>query len=208
MRDSYKVPLIRADGTKVDGEIYEGISPENLDDFETDWYPLLVALRNEAVKRIAAGEECHDGADYHWKWRRFVERLGMDLSWKQFALEVGGETQGLMQVSFVERSRIEVGQHLVYVDRLAIAPWNRKSNKEGRRYRPVGPLLMRHAIGTSLVEGFAGRVGLHSLPGAAEFYRDRLGMKSFGSDPAHQSLEYFELSAAQGQKEIEQSKNN
>jgi hypothetical protein len=208
VRDSYKVPLVRADGIKVEGEIFEGISSRNLDDFETHWYALLVALRNEAVKRIAAGDECHDGADYHWPWRRYVERLGTDLSWKQFALEVGGETQGLMQLSLVQRSRIEVGQHLVYVDRLAIAPWNRKSNKEGRRYRPVGPLLMRHAIGTSLSEGFAGRVGLHSLPGAADFYRDRLRMKSFGPDPAHQSLEYFELSAAQGQNEIEQSQNN
>jgi hypothetical protein len=205
VRDCYKVPLVRLDGTKVEGEIYDGISTENLEDFETVWYPLLVALHQEAVTRQAAGEECHDGADFHWGWRKFVERAETDLSLKQFALEVDGETQGLMQLSLIHRSRIEPGQHLIYVDRLAAAPWNRKSNKEGRRYRPVGPLLMRQAIGTSLSEGFSGRVGLHSLPGAASFYRDRLGMRSFGfdPDPAHESLEYFELSAAQAQEKIE-----
>jgi hypothetical protein len=202
VRDSYKVPLIKADGSRIEGELFEGISETNLDHFERLWRPKLEDLLRETIKRRAQGEECYDGIDARWPWRKLVERANGDLSLKHFAIEAEGETQGLMLLSLVYRSRIEPGQHIVYVDRLAAAPWNRKSKIVAQRLRPVGLLLIRHAIGTSLSEGFCGRVGLHSLPGAVSFYRDRIAMKSFGPEPAHEDLEYFELSAAQAQKEI------
>src|SRR5205807_5950782 len=127
----------------------------NLDHFEQIWRPQLENLRQEAIKRRAKGEECHDGADAHWPWRKLVERANGDLSLRQFALEAEGETQGLMQLNLVYRSRIDPGQHIVYVDRLAAAPWNRKSKTNPRRFRPVGILLIRHAMGTSVSEGFS-----------------------------------------------------
>jgi len=205
VRSSYPVRLLKSDGNWIDGELFEGISETNLIHFEQLWKPQLDEMRREAIERRARGEKCYDGADAHWNWRKFVELTTGDLSVRQFTIEADGETQGLMLVSTIYRSRIEPGQHLLYVDRVAAAPWNRKSKKAPQRFRPIGSLLIRHAIGTSLAEGFSGRVGLHSLPGSTGFYCDRLAMKSFGPDPHHQNLEYFELSVAQAQEEIKKS---
>ena len=45
----------------------------------------------------------------------------------------------------------------------------------------------------SVDEGFHGRVGLHSLPQAEEFYEQKCGMTRIGVDPDYESLSYFEL---------------
>ena len=45
--------------------------------------------------------------------------------------------------------------------------------------------------------GFAGRVGLHSLPQAEPFYRDVCGMTDLGEDPNEYDLRYFEMTEAQ-----------
>ena len=194
MRDSYEIQLCKEDGDLIDATLLEGIAEENLRDYAEQWQPILHRFRIEAAARRAQGEACAEGEDAHWNWARLAEQAVGNLSVRQFVIEAEGMTQGLMQVNFLQRSRIQPGQHLLYVDRLAAAPWNRGSFGQKKRFRPVGLLLMRHAIGTSFVEGFEGRVGLHSLPGAIRLYQ-RLSMKSFGPDADHQKLEYFELPA-------------
>src|SRR5437764_13203685 len=154
MRESYKIQLCNEDGGLIDAALLEGIAEGNLRDYAEEWQPILQRFRVEATARRARGEDCSEGQDAHWDWARLAELAMGNLSVRQFVIEADGMTQGLMQVNLVQRSRIEPGQHLLYVDRLAAAPWNRGSFGQKKRLRPVGLLLMRHAIGTSLVEGF------------------------------------------------------
>ena len=89
------------------------------------------------------------------------------------------------------------GKHLVYVDYVETAPWNRARLHNPPRYRGVGALLMRAAIDKSFFEGYKGRVGLHSLPQSAAWYESKLNMTSLGEDPSKQNLPYFEMSTEQ-----------
>ena len=54
------------------------------------------------------------------------------------------------------------------------------------------------ASALSVAEGFKGRIGLHSLPRADDFYR-RSGLCDLGRDPAVHDLRYFEMTEAQAQ---------
>lgn len=62
-----------------------------------------------------------------------------------------------------------------------------------------GVVLFWRAILQSLDEGFKGRVGLHSLPKAENFYR-KCGMVEVGYDAAKQGLMYFELTQEGAEK--------
>jgi hypothetical protein len=46
-------------------------------------------------------------------------------------------------------------------------------------------------------QDFRGRIGLHSLPAAEEFYGTVCGMTDLGRDESYQGLRYFEMTAAQ-----------
>ena len=43
-------------------------------------------------------------------------------------------------------------------------------------------------------------IGLHSLPAAAPFYRDKCGMTELGNDVAHENLMYFEMTDKQAKR--------
>ncbi len=89
---------------------------------------------------------------------------------------------------------------LIYIERLASAPWNRPGFSDTPLYKGVGQLLLAAGVNLSLDEELGGRIGLHSLPGAETFYRDVIGMTDLGADTKHHGLQYFELSDAQAAK--------
>jgi hypothetical protein len=62
---------------------------------------------------------------------------------------------------------------------------------------------MAEAIRMSLNCGYGGRIGLHSLPTAEPFYRDKLGMSDFGPDGNYGQLCYFEFEAIAAQNWLE-----
>ena len=86
---------------------------------------------------------------------------------------------------------------LVYLDRIATAPWNRPRFAGQPVYKGAGQLLFSTAVNLSMEEGLSGRLGLHSLFGAENFYRDVIEMTDFGPDHDHCGMSYFELSSAQ-----------
>jgi hypothetical protein len=91
------------------------------------------------------------------------------------------------------------GQDLVYVDFVETAPWNWKESRAGRtpRLKGVGRQLVEIAVRWSLDLDLKGRLGLHALPQADEFYRTACEMNDFGADPAYRGLRYFEFSGQQ-----------
>jgi hypothetical protein len=67
-------------------------------------------------------------------------------------------------------------------------------------YRGVGPQLLEMATRWSEQLGFKGRLGLHSLPQAESFYRDRCQMTDLGPDANYTGMRYFEMTEAQAQR--------
>jgi len=84
------------------------------------------------------------------------------------------------------------------VELLATAPWNRAEIQKPPRYRSTGWALMLAAVELSREMEFRGRIGLHSLPGAEPFYRDKCGMTCLGMDE-EKGMVYFEMNEEQAE---------
>ncbi len=173
-------------GSYTEAALFDCILPKHLDDFERLWttFPCVQ-------------QEQHG----HWNWRLKVSRCSAQLSYRSFAIECSGETQGLMIVNTIHRCKLpqQSNKHLVYVEYLEAAPWNRASVTTSPRYKGVGTTLIAAAIQLSIDEGNRGRIGLHSLPQADTFYRDACDMSDLGPDAAYpkQPLRYFEMNEIQ-----------
>lgn len=182
-------------------ELLGRIEPEDVTSFEQRWLPPMQAKFDEL--RLA-GKLSMDTVTYwnvpdiRWQWpNKFRERAGQ-LQWASYALRCGGDTQGLMFVNLLRRCRLpsQLNQHLVYVDLVSTAPWNRPRLTPKPLYGGVGVTLVTEAVIRSNEEGFEGRIGLHSLPGAETLYR-KLNMECLGPDPGYDGLTYFEMTPLQ-----------
>lgn len=95
--------------------------------------------------------------------------------------------------------------HLVYVEYLEAAPWNRRNIPNWNGLSGVGTVLIAAAIQLSVDEGNRGRIGLHSLPQADAFYRDKCSMTDLGPDSTYNPHppRYFEMTEAQAKAFIQ-----
>ena len=174
-------------------ELWDAITQRQLADWEGEWMPELF----NTIQRLkrAGVERRHWPQNRHWDWRRKVEALQGMLANPGFSIVCDGLTQGMMIVDTAKhRCRIDGqrGQHLVYVEFVENAPWNRAELFAPPRYRGVGSILVRAAIALSEESEFHGRIGLHSLPQANGFYANTCGMTDLGTDPNREGLRYFE----------------
>lgn len=92
------------------------------------------------------------------------------------------------------------GRELLYVEYVETAPWNLRPLQNHRRYAQIGFALIAEAIAMSADSGFEGRIGLHSLPQAEVFYREKIGMTDYGPDGNYHKLCYFEFEAKEAVK--------
>lgn len=99
-------------------------------------------------------------------------------------------------------AKLSIG-HLLGVDFLEVAPWNLKYFQPSPMYLGVGSALIREAVHLSHERGLGGRIGLHSLPQAEEFYESRCKMTWLGKDPGYYDLAYFEYTEQQAREFIE-----
>jgi len=137
-------------------------------------------------------------SDFHWKWSAIVSEHSLDDYEKvTFYLLVDDNPEGVLHVYFPKSTRLEKDNNLVYVDRVAVAPWNRPHQKE-KHYKGIGSVLILFICNYSDTRGYDGCIGLHSLPQAEPFYR-HLGMVDFGVDNNYEDLNYFELAKEQAQ---------
>ena len=100
--------------------------------------------------------------------------------------------------NFLHMSQLTPPSWVLYLDYIEIAPWNTrvpldrsKPAVREPRFGRVGTLLLGEAIRMSLGAVAGGRVGLHSLRQAEDFYA-RCGMTRIGPDPNYYDLVYFE----------------
>jgi hypothetical protein len=201
-RPSQKVKLIKVStGKLVEAVLYEGIDGKNLQDYEKLWKPMMAEANLRARELKAEGKEYVFVEDEHWNWRNKLVKTEFDsLSYEHFVIECDGRTQGLLQLNLtLHRSIKNSSLELVYVDYVSTAPWNRERIADPIEFRAVGTILIAQAIGSSINQGFKGRLGLHSLPSAAGWYK-KMGFTSYGKDENAHGLEYFELDETSAQK--------
>ena len=194
-------------GAPEAAKLLDAITEEQLADWEGEWLPEL--FRGMQRLRRAGVERRHWPQSRHWDWRRKVAALQGMLANPGFCIVCDGMTQGMMIVDTVKRRcRLErqEGQHLVYVEFVENAPWNRAELLGPPRYRGVGSILLRAAVRLSEEFGFQGRIGLHSLPQANDFYANTCGMTDLGADPGYEGLRYFEMTPEQAEAFIEKGR--
>lgn len=187
-------------GEAQTAELWHAITEQCLADWEGEWLPEL--FRGMQRLRRAGVDRAHWPQSRHWDWRRKVEVLQGMLANPGFSIVCDGLTQGMMIVDTVQhRGRLDdqQGQHLVYVEFVENAPWNRAELFDPPRYRGVGSILIRAAVALSEELEFHGRISLHSLPQANGFYANTCGMTDLGDDPDHEGLRYFEMTPDQAQ---------
>lgn len=186
-----------SDGQPTPAEISDDISDEHVRLWRSTWVPFVT----EAVSRFERqGKRRRDWPqDLHWRWDEKADWSRNIWALKRYALTSEGDLQGLLLLNLAKYSKLpsQKGRHVVYVEFVAAAPWNRPDMVEKRRFRGVGQALMRVAVEVSRHESFRGRVGLHSLPQACDFYRATCGMTDLGPDSSYDGLMYFEFTEEQ-----------
>lgn len=172
----------------VDAELLEDPGDDYIETVDALW---SVYKRRFLRQRRAAGLPIPEHSHWNWKLKLEQERLESSVH-KCFAI-VREEPQGLMMLKYGSRfvSR-QTGQPLVYLAYIESAPWNLKEYCDDILYSGVGKEFYKTAVRFSNLLGFAGRVGLHSLPGAEGFYANTCQMASLGHDPDYDGLIYFE----------------
>lgn len=187
-----------ANGSAEPADLLDGISEAQLADWEAEWLPELF----RAVQQLhrAGVERGQWPQSRHWDWRRKTTALQGYLAHPGFSIVCNGVTQGMMIVdTTLHRARIPTQEkkEIVYVEFIENAPWNRPELKTPPVYRGVGSVLLRAAIALSQDMEFKGRIGLHSLPQANDFYANHCGMTDLGIDAEHHNLRYFEMTPEQ-----------
>jgi hypothetical protein len=170
-------------------------------------------IRNVSVERLREIEWIwrtrRDGSlfsgveDFVWNWENKaadIESGAMMLT----ELRCDEMPQGAIAVSTKDRiSRLDDGNQVLYVEYLENAPWNIKGNVAGvPEYLGVGNLLIAESVDISLSRGLNGRIGLHSLPLAEPFYRDRCQFSEFEPDVTESGLVYIEYSEQQAMSHL------
>lgn len=181
-------------------ELWDAITTSQLDDWEAEWMPIIYNAIQE-FKRTGVDRSLWPQTS-HWNWRSKVAQLQGLLAAKSFSIMCKGSTQGLMTLDLGShhcRIDSQIGKHLVYIDYLENAPWNRPMLTKDPLYRGVGSIFIATAIQVSVLEGFKGRIGLHSLPQSESFYRDTCQMTDLGNDSTYHNLCYFEMTFEQAQ---------
>ncbi len=139
--------------------------------------------------------------DGDWDWAQKIaeERdLAPRTTWL-FAIEAAGLLQGLMIAQARRDLRADLGGHpLVYISYLAAAPWNRTNLRRSAykrqipaSLRGVGEAFIVAAIAMSRDLGMEGRVALHSLEPALDFYVRKCHFTFIGKHANFQELGTF-----------------
>ncbi len=195
-------------GEPEDARLHYTVSEQRISDLESSWKPILEKHMTNLKERHGYGSEQFDKQkffdeagelmiqDAHWNWSKKYDYYSSHLGYSSCCLVCDDKIQGIgffdHSENFKSKIKNSKSMGIVYVECIATAPWNR--NKiERQQYAGVGEVLITYAIEVSLDEGMNGRIGLHSLPQAEKFYREKCNMEDFGID-ADKNMKYFEMS--------------
>lgn len=193
-----------ASGQWVEATLETDLTLDDLFDAEVAWSPARIRLIQMLLRAGAPRSDRPESL--HWNWAAKAEALGLNRygkssSQRVFGIRAEGNWQGmLLGTAIGHPTKIEPrGREQIYVKYIEIAPWNwnvEKINQLGE-FRGIGRQLVELAVRWSRAEKWNGRIGLHALPQAEEFYRRHCGMTSLGPDFHCQGLCYFEMTEQQ-----------
>jgi hypothetical protein len=190
----------RATGRPISATLHLDLDELEIIDVEIAWSPARLQRLRELRERALQGALPQH---VHWNWAvKAIQTSGM-LAYRALGIEADGKMQGLMMVVLAgKNARLDPdrGKPLAYVEFIETAPWNAKEFTDTPRFKGVGVRLIQAAARLSVREGFAGRVGLHSLPQSKPFYTMACEMTALGPDSNYGNLEYFELTAAKAKE--------
>ena len=196
-------------------DLVEDLEDKHLESVKREWSPRLDVCRARTVLAFCAlptkkqneqawrEKEGRFGApDSHWDWN-YKKQSMLGSVHRIFALLDGESVEALMRIDLSKPSRIQPTPYtpIVYVDYLAVAPWNRPPIQSPPRFKGFGSILLGTAVSISVEEGMDGRCGLHPLTQSEGFYL-RVGMEDLGFDPTCK-LNYFEFSPDAARKFLE-----
>lgn len=168
------------------------------DSIQATWGPAFFEIISALQKSCQSVDEleqaindCHL-QDFHWEWPGIVRQESSEYIRKTFYYFADGFVEGALHAYFPKQSLVNKGHKLVYVDFVAVAPWNRPKAAGSKRYGGIGTALIRTVIKHSHEQGYEGCIALHSLP-QAESYYEGLGMEEHGLDGTYHDLRYFEM---------------
>lgn len=190
----------RESGALVRATIHSGLRPDDLVLAERSWAEHRARILAEL---LAVGcPRAQWPESLHWDWALKASDLEL-LDPCAYGVTCEGKWQGLMMTRTEPYvARLESGSKpIVYVDYLEVAPWNWRiaALSQVPQFKGTGGNLLLQALDQSMREGFSGRLGLHSLPHAEDYYKN-LGMCGLGPDPQKQDLVYFEFTRDGAQK--------
>ena len=191
-----KVPLydnIRK--SVIEAELVEGIPLDQIAQANARWIAVKQKYRNLCKMNNTSYPE-HS----HWDWDNKAAKSKLfEAIQTRFAIVYQGEIQGLMlveQATHLARLAPDKGDLILYIKYLETAPHNMEVYVSPRRFSGIGIVFLSSAIDYSIEAGSDGRVGLHALPQAEQFY-DFCGMTRFEKDPTHEYLHYYEWTSRQ-----------
>ncbi len=202
----HPVELVRReDDAFVEAILRDEMQPSDLIEVEKSWHPARVQLIQELMSQAIPTNQWPQSLP--WDWARKAPQLQL-LHAFGFGIICEANWEGAILIrTATDFARLpeDNGKPIVYVDYLESAPWNWRVEAIGQngQYKGVGSVLFRQAVRQSIVEGFKGRVGLHSLPQSEGYYEKVCGMTALGPDPNKQNLLYFEFTAENAHNYLE-----
>lgn len=195
-----------ADGSFVDAELHDSLSFGDLLDAESEFTPARFGMIKGLDARGIPPSQWPE--HWHWNWVHKLARtghldIGSALSPKRLlGLKRESRWEGLLLATTLgHTSQLnQGGKDLIYIEYVEVAPWNLAEPLIGQvpQHKGVGRQLVELVVRLSLAMEFKGRVGLHALPQAEDFYRDRCGMTDVGPDADYSgNLRYFEFTEDQ-----------
>ncbi|MDR0703419.1 MAG: hypothetical protein LBF88_00350 [Planctomycetaceae bacterium] len=188
-----KVPLFDNNQNKtVYGSLLEIINHDYIVKTSLKWAKQRQDFKS---KQLAAGLPFPEHS--HWDWN---EKTKSSSDYQTiFAIQYENDIQGLMLVDYatqLTKLPPDNGKSILYIDYIESAPHNQY--EQPKRFKWVGVNLLHVAVQYSIDKMCEGRIGLHALPQAVDFYQN-CGLTPIMKDPQHQNLLYFEFTQKQSQ---------
>lgn len=213
MKDADTEIIEVSTGDTVQAEIHKDSHQQHAAFINRRWQPILLNhakqtllqkdgtfLNGLPAKQLLTQNQI---ADYHWDWEAIANQAQIGFRRKTFYLTHQHEVQGALHALFPKQSISLPTSNLVYVDFIAVAPWNRRHFQQMPLFKAVGSALMVHTCNCSFSEGYDGVIGLHSLIQAEPFYQN-IGMNGLFNDPQKNNMKYFELPPLEARELVSQ----
>jgi hypothetical protein len=147
---------------------------EDIAAIKRDWIPKLQDAKNN-------GASC---PELNWDWAEYVCQGNSQNGFLCLTLSCGSSIEGFLFVSDTdkEKSRFIKDARILYVERVAVAPWNQPLPVGTQDIRGIGKNFFRITDEISCALGYQGRYGLHSEKSSESYYRSVLKLREGGPE--------------------------